>query len=271
MTRIQVPAEKIVPSLLNKPIEMYIFLDPLCSACWDLQPIIRKLQVEYGQYISIRTVLSTKLNKLNIVCKKPNDQLLKNEHDFLDLDHPVLPSIAVKAAEFQGKKAALRFFNKIQEHLFLKTKNVTSFSVLQELANEVKIDVNEFTKDIQSKECARSFQNDLSITCEMDVTSFPSIVFFNENFEDEGIKVSGIYPYEIYIQILQEMLYDEPQKQQPPTLEKLFNNFHSLTTSEIAYYYNISEQLAEREMKKRLLLQEVERLVLPDTVLWSLK
>jgi predicted DsbA family dithiol-disulfide isomerase len=271
VTRIQIPTEEIAPSLLNKPIEMYIFLDPLCSACWDLQPIIRKLQVEYGQYFTVRTVLSTQLNKLNTVCKKPNEQILNNKFDFSDIEHPVLPSIAVKAAEFQGKRAALRFFNKIQEHLFLKTKNVTSFSVLQDLANEVNIDVNEFINDIRSKECARSFQSDLSITSEMEVTSFPSIVFFNENIEDEGIKVSGIYPYEIYVQILQEMLHEEPQKQQPPTLEKLFDRFHSLTTSEIACYYNIPEQQAERELKKRLLLQEVERLVIEDTVLWRSK
>ncbi|MFF2752252.1 DsbA family protein [Psychrobacillus sp. NPDC058041] len=270
MTRIQIPTETIAPSFLNKPIEMYIFLDPLCSACWDLQPIIRKLQVEYGQYFTIRNVLSTQLSKLNNFCNKQNEQILKSHCDISELDHPVLPSIAVKAAEFQGKRAALRFFNKIQEHLFLKTKNVTSFAVLQNIANEVNIDVNEFTSDFQSKECARSFQNDLSITSEMQVTSFPSIVFFNENIEDEGIKVSGIYPYEIYVQILQEMLYEEPQKQQPPTLEKLFDRFHSLTTSEIACYYGITEQQAEREMKKRLLLQEVERLILQDTIFWRL-
>lgn len=271
MTRIQIPVETIAPPLLNKPIELYIFLDPLCSACWDLQPIIRKLQVEYGQYFTIRTVLSTQLPKLNTVWKKPSEAILQDKCDFTDLDHPVLPSIAVKAAEFQGKRAALRFFNKIQEHLFLKTKNVTSFSVLQELANEVNIDVYEFTNDFQSKDCVRSFQNDLSITSEMEVTSFPSIVFFNENIDDEGIKVSGIYSYEIYVEILREMLYEEPQKQHPPTLEKLFKRFHSLTTSEIACYYNISETQAEREMKKRLLLQQVERLVLQDTVFWQLK
>ncbi|TQR20273.1 DsbA family protein [Psychrobacillus vulpis] len=250
---------------------MYIFLDPLCSACWDLQPIIRKLQVEYGQYFTVRTVLSTQLSNLNTVCTKPNEHLVKSNGDYLDMEHPVFPSIAVKAAEFQGKKAALRFFNKIQEHLFLKTKNVTSFSVLQELAIEVNIDVQEFSNDFRSKECARSFQSDLNITCEMEVTSFPSIVFFNENIEDEGIKVSGIYPYEIYVQILNEMLYEEPHKQQPPSLEKLFERFYSLTTSEIACYYNISEPQAERELKKRLLLQQVDRLVLQDTVLWRLK
>ena len=271
MTRLLIPAEPIAIPTINKPIEMYVFLDPLCSTCWELQPIIRKLQVEYDQYFTIRTVLSTQINNLNILCKKPLDSIDSNEIDLQNMEHPVLPSIAVKAAEFQGKRAAHRFFNKIQEHLFLKTKNVLSYSVLQDLAKEINIDVDEFNRDFQSKECARSFQSDLSITCEMEVTDFPSIVFFNENIEDEGIKISGIYPYEIYVQILQEMLHDEPEKKEPPTLEKLFARFYSLTTDEIAGYYNIPVQKAEREMKKRLLLQEVERLILPDTVIWRSK
>ncbi|GGA17960.1 ClpXP adapter SpxH family protein [Psychrobacillus lasiicapitis] len=271
MTRILIPTEPITSPLVNKPLEMYVFLDPLCSACWDMQPIIRKLQVQYGQYFTIRTVLSTQLNNLNTVCNTSKEEKKQIHCEFPDIEHSVFPSIAVKAAEFQGKKAALRFFNKIQEYLFIKTKNVTSLSVLQEIASKVNIDVEEFTQDFKSKECARSFQSDLSITSEMDVSTFPSIVFFNENIEDEGIKVSGIYPYEIYVQILQEMLYEKPEVQQPPALEKLFDRFHSLTTNEIASYYNISDQQAERELKKLLLLQKVERLVLPDVVIWRLK
>ena len=110
--------------------------------------------------------------------------------------------------------------------------------------------MDEFNETFNPKNVLRSFQSDLSITCEMEVTDFPSIVFFNENIEDEGIKISGIYPYEIYVQILQEMLNEEPEIQEPPILEKLFARFYSLTTSEIAGYYNISSQIAERELKK---------------------
>lgn len=271
MTRIQIPSETFTSPLVNKPLEMYVFLDPLCPTCWDMQPTIRKLEVEYGQYFTVRTVLSTQLNKLNTVCNFPKANLSNESFNISKIEHSVFPSIAVKAAEFQGKKAALRFFIKMQEYLFLKTKNVTSFSVLQEIAEEVKLDVDEFTRDFISNECAKSFQNDLSITCEMEVDSFPSIVFFNENIEDEGIKVAGNYPYEVYVQILQEMLYEKPEIQDPPLLEKLFDRFHSLTTNEIASYYKISDQLAERELKKLLLLQKVERLLLPDTVLWRLK
>jgi len=267
VTRIQIPAEMMASPVTNKPIEMYLFLDPLCSVCWDMQPILRKLQVEYGQYFTIRIVLSTQLNKLNTACHLSDDR----KYTYAMQDHAVLPSIAVKAAEFQGKKAAQRFLDKIQEYFFLQTKNVTSYTVLKELAAEAQLDVKEFIQDFQSKDCARSFQSDLSITREMEVSSFPTIVFFNENIEDEGIKVSGIYPYDIYVQILQEMLYDVPKKQTPPRLEKLLERFNSVTTSEVADYYNLSEQQAERELKKLVLLQKIERIKLPNLVLWRYK
>lgn len=105
----------------------------------------------------------------------------------------------------------------------------------------------------------------------MEVDTFPTVVFFNENIEDEGIKISGTYPYDIYVQILQEMLNASPKRQDPPGLDKLLNRFHSLTTKEIADYYGLTMQQAECELKKLLLRQEVERIVLPNLVVWRLK
>ncbi|GAE45147.1 GTP pyrophosphokinase domain [Mesobacillus boroniphilus JCM 21738] len=57
-------------SLDKKPIEIYMFVDPLCPECWALEPIIKKLQIEYGNYFSIRHVLSGKLATLNMSRKK---------------------------------------------------------------------------------------------------------------------------------------------------------------------------------------------------------
>ena len=75
VTRIQIPSDTCTSPVVNKPLEMYVFLDPLCPTCWDMQPTLRKLQVEYGQYFTVRTVLSTQLNKLNTVCNFPNADL----------------------------------------------------------------------------------------------------------------------------------------------------------------------------------------------------
>ena len=46
--------------------------------------------------------------------------------------------IAVKAAEFQGKRAGFRFLSKMFEYSFLKSRNVSSFSVLVEIAEKLR-------------------------------------------------------------------------------------------------------------------------------------
>ena len=54
------------------------------------------------------------------------------------------------------------------------------------------LDVTEFLSDIHSNSAAKAFQCDLKITSEMEVSEIPTLVFFNENIEEEGIKITGI-------------------------------------------------------------------------------
>jgi predicted DsbA family dithiol-disulfide isomerase len=248
-----------------KPLELYIFMDPLNSQCWELQAIIRKLQIEYGHYFSMQVVLSTKLTNLNSIGKT-------SIIDTNSLSHPVLASVAVKAAELQGKRAGNRFLHKLQEYVLLKTKDVSCYSILLEIAGESDLDQEEFKRDFHSVHTAKAFQCDLQITREMEVNEVPSIVFFNECIEDEGVKVSGLYPYNVYQTILQEMLGTKSlNRQTPPSLEELFAKYSTLATREIASIYNISEQTAERELKKQMLQQKLERINLEEDTLWKMK
>ena len=84
---------------LIKPVELYIFIDPLCKQGFILQSIIRRLQLQYDHYFTYRFVLSTDLTSLNCYSNHMKDC---TDHFSLDISHPVLPSIAVKAAELQG-------------------------------------------------------------------------------------------------------------------------------------------------------------------------
>ena len=102
------------------------------------------------------------------------------------------PSLAIKAAEFQGKRAGFRFLSKMFEYSYLKSRNVTSFSVLVEIAEHLLLDVDEFIRDFSSQNVLRSLQVDLYMAKEMEVDQAPTFVFFNENIEDEGLKVSGL-------------------------------------------------------------------------------
>ncbi|RNF38480.1 ClpXP adapter SpxH family protein [Planococcus salinus] len=248
-----------------KPMELYVFVDPLSPQCWELQTIIRKLQIEYGHYFSLRTVLTTKLVNLNTISKEANI-------DPDQLSHPVLASVAVKAAELQGKRAGSRFLHKLQQHILLKEKDVCSYAILLEIAEEAELDQGEFKRDFHSVHTAKAFQCDLHITREMEVDEVPSIVFFNECIEDEGVKVSGLYSYDVYKTVLSEMLGERDlNRQSPPSLDELFLKYSTMATREIASIYNISEQTAEFELKKQMLQQKLDRIKLPEETLWTIK
>lgn len=268
MNNIQMLPKPTATSTLIKPVELYIFIDPLCPETFAMQSMIRKLQLEYEHYFTWRYVLSTELASLNCLSNRIKGCMSGAE---LDISHPVLPSIAIKAAELQGKRAGLRYLSKIQEHVTLKTKNVLSHAALLQIAQEVQLDMNEFSVDFGSKEAAHAFQCDLYIKREMEVDEVPSIVFFNECIEDEGLKVSGIYSYEVYKHILQEMIQEQLIRQPLPTMDELFDRFNILTTAEIAEIYQIREHAAERELKKRMLQQKIERITNDNITLWKLK
>jgi predicted DsbA family dithiol-disulfide isomerase len=256
----------INPSLCTRPVELYVYIDPLCGECWSLQPLLRKLQVEYDRYFTLRIALRTSLPKMHLQCIQQKDDEFACEKT-----HPSFPSIAVKTAEFQGKRAGFRFLSKMLEYSFLKSRNVTSFSVLVEIAKKVNLDVDEFIRDFSSKNVLRSLRVDMYLAKEMEVDKAPTFVFFNENIEDEGLKVSGLYDYKVYEQILEELVGVPILPDIPPPLEDLFQRFDTLSTKEIANIYNISEISAERELKKRLLQQHVERISFQDITLWRKK
>lgn len=208
----------------KKPLEIYVFIDPLCPECWALEPVLKKLRLEYGVYFRLRHVLIGKLSNLNDIPKKREaiadywektasrtgmscDGSLWIENP---ITSPYIVSIAIKAAELQGKKQGLRFLRKVQELVFLEKRNISDIQILVDCAKGASIDVDEFLHDIHSESAAKAFQCDLKITSEMEVTESPSLVFFNEHIEDEGLKISGLYSYDIYVQVLQEMLGKEP-------------------------------------------------------------
>ncbi len=269
MNNVQLLPQPVSPTITtHKPVELYIFIDPLCPKAFAMKGILHKLQLQYEHYFTWRYVLSTELSALNSLTNR-----LKGccSGDELDITHPVLPSIAIKAAELQGKRAGSRYLTKLQQYAALKTKNVNSHSTLLEIAEEVGLDMNEFAIDFGSKEAARAFQCDLYITREMDVDEVPSIVFFNECIEDEGLKVSGSYHYEVYEHILQEMIGEELVPQPIPTIEDVFKRYELLTTKEVAEIFSLDYAVAERELKKRMLQQKIERITKDDMTVWRLK
>ncbi|WP_330948503.1 ClpXP adapter SpxH family protein [Virgibacillus sp. MG-45] len=268
---------------VQKPIEIYVFIDPLCPECWSLEPYLKKLSIEYGRFFTIRPILSSYANPLN----KDHFQQPKKLKEIWErtakrtgmscdgdlwLENPIssprIAAIAIKAAELQGKKAGRVFLRKVQESLFLKKQNISDERVLIDCAREARLDIHEFRNDLHSTSARKALQCDIKLTNEMEVDYIPTMVFFNQRIDEQGIKVSGLYPYEIYVRVLNEILQKRPIPSEKPPLEDFVAFYHVVATKEIAVVYDWSLAKAEREMKKLQLKQIVNKIPVKHGTFW---
>jgi predicted DsbA family dithiol-disulfide isomerase len=261
------------PNNSNKPIEIYVFVDPLCPECWALEPLLKKLQLEYGNFLTVRHVLSSGLKSLNITKKTGPTNIAEVWETTASrsgmscdgdlwyeeaISTPHTASIGIKAAELQGKLAGLRFLRKLQELLFLEKQDISKEEVLIQIAKDTNLDVDEFWKDFHSESATKAFQYDLQLTSEMEVEKSPTIVFFNENIEEEGLKVTGCFSYDIYVEILTDMLGKKPEPATLPSMESFLEKFKFVAAREIEVVYDMEPNEVERKLKKLMLKQQVE-------------
>ncbi|WP_144561636.1 ClpXP adapter SpxH family protein [Bacillus mycoides] len=278
-----------IPSLSkceHKSVEAYLFIDPLCMDCWGIEPVVMKLWLEYGKYFSIRHILTGKVegaiaspHKWN---KPANIRFVWEKTTSLQgfscdgkvhmqdaSSSPYLVSIAIKAAELQGRKAGSKFLRKLQEYIFLENVSKPDLELLLTCAQQSGIDVEEFKKDLHSISAKKAFQCDLKFTNEMHITEIPSLVFFHANSDEEGIKIAGIYSYDVYVQLLKEIVKCDIEPEPLPPLEVLLETMQFMSSKEIAFIYDCPQQEIERELKKLSLKRKVRMIDVKCERFWK--
>jgi predicted DsbA family dithiol-disulfide isomerase len=262
-----------------KPIEVYSFLDPVSPACWGLEPITKKLAIEYRDYLTIRPLIGVNIGDVKLLDKKRiaikwgktasltgmscDDKVLKESPP-----SPLRAALAVKAAELQGRPAGQRFLRILQERLFLAQQDINEEATILDCASAAKLDLEEFKRDLASNGPLKAFQCDRKMTAEMEVKEIPTLVFFNIENDKEGIKISGLYSYEVYVHVLSEMLGNAPTPKKPPEITAFLREYHFIATKELAVVYDMDEQEAERELKKLQLKQLVEAVPVKYGTFW---
>ncbi|WP_100399640.1 ClpXP adapter SpxH family protein [Bacillus sp. FJAT-44742] len=271
----------------KKKIELYVFTDPLCPECWAFEPTLKKFIIEFGSYFSIRFFIASQLESRDSYDSKhkknPKNLALRFEETAARtgmscdgdvwLENPLVssyvPSLAIKAAEMQGRTKAATFSRKLREKLFLEKQNVADEKVLYEIARATGLDENSFQSDFHSTCAIKALQCDIKTTREMEVDRAPTFVFFNEKIEEAGLKVPGSYPYEVYVDILTEMLGFTPKRADKLPLEDFLKKFQFVASKEVAVVYDLSLKEAESCLKKLMLKRKVERVPVKYGTFWK--
>jgi predicted DsbA family dithiol-disulfide isomerase len=270
----------------SKPIRIVYFTDPICSSCWGIEPQLRKLKLEYGDYFEIDYHMGGLLPSWDVYnsggISKPSDVASHWEEagDYYEMpidgdvwfedpfDSSYPPSIAVKAAELQGKEKAVAFMRKLRQMLFLEKRNITKWEYLQQAAREVGLDTFQFKADYEGR-ANELFQEDLNLGRQLGVRGFPTL-FFTDSDNNQAL-VYGFRPYENYEEAIKKFVPDAQKKAYDHSPLDVFSYFDTLMTKEFAMLTGTDLETAEKMLKGLLDEGKIGNLKSKNGVLWIRK
>jgi predicted DsbA family dithiol-disulfide isomerase len=251
-------------SEIKKKVEILYFTDPVCSTSWLVQPQLRKLALEYGDYFELKYYMGGLLpnwdNYNPFGIEKQSDaasywQALSEEHQMqiysdVWLNSPLSssfpPSIALKAAQLQNKIKAYHFHKRIKELLFVESKNITEISLLLNTAEEVGLDTKKLTDDIGEIAFVK-FNEDLNRASDLNISVLPTFILSNEL--GEKIRIEGYQDFEIMENAILQLVPNAKKDLRKREPIELFRFYQSLTTHEFAYLMDITPLQTEIILK----------------------
>ena len=268
----------------SKPVRLLYFTDPICSSCWGIEPQMRKLKQEYGDYFSVEYRMGGLLkswveyggsdvngpasvaqhwDEAGEHYEMPINGDLWNE-DPLDSSYP--PSIAFKAAQLQNSYKAESFLRRIKEMVLVEKKNITKWEHLAQAAADTDLDLIKFKDDYENK-ANDLFREDLLMRHEWGVRGFPTIFFIDE--EDNRFKVYGSKPYETYEQALLKLVPAAKKNPAPVFDENVLKEYGTITSKEFAALNDKSVEESETILNSFAEEGKLEKVTAQTGDLWK--
>ncbi|MXN92880.1 DsbA family protein [Flavobacterium sp. Sd200] len=248
-----------------KPVNIVYYTDPICSSCWGIEPQLRKLKLEYGQYFEIDYRMGGLLpdwsyNSGGI--SKPSDVAHHWDEASLYYQMPIdgdvwledplhssYPScIAVKAAQIQDKQKAVIFMRILREGLFIDKKNIAKWENIVPAAEKAGLDVAKLKEDYDGT-AQRLFKEDLLLGRKLGVRGFPTLFFSDGN--GNQLTVNGSKPYQHFENAL-KAIYPDVKKNTFEATDPLalFKHYPTLTVREYAEILDKSQNEAKQILEE---------------------
>ncbi len=262
----------------QEKVKLIYYTDPICSACWAIEPVLKKFKLAYGDFVDIEYKMGGLLSgwggfadKSNGI-SKPSDVAHHWDevgaetgmsidgdiwiNDPLSSSYP--PSIAFKAMEKQGIELSVIFLRKVREMVFLNGENITHEDVLLKAVLECNGDTSQFLSDYHNEAVKQHFYAEIEEGRKMGVRGFPTFIFIGKS--GTGFKISGMSGYENYVLALEKAL-EQKIEAKPIVFSEydLLKKDQYLATKEISFILSQDEEttlLKLRSLVKEGLIKE---------------
>ncbi|MFT3737400.1 MAG: ClpXP adapter SpxH family protein [Breznakibacter sp.] len=269
----------------SKPVRIIYFTDPICSACWAIEPQLRKLKLEYGTSVEIEYRMGGLLPDWNYQkggISKPSDvahhwdeasryyQMPIDGDVWLEdpLHSSYPPSIAFKAAQMQDSTKAIRFLRIIREMVFLEKKNIAHWEHLSTAATLVGLSPEKLKHD-SADLAVTLFRADLELTRKIGVRGFPTLFVINNSGHKEYIY--GFKPYSVFESTIAKVCPNAPRSNYSKNWEHLFKIYPTQTLREFAELSDLTPSQSEELLEKLVHEGELTKQIIKNGTLWKRK
>jgi 2-polyprenyl-6-methoxyphenol hydroxylase-like FAD-dependent oxidoreductase/predicted DsbA family dithiol-disulfide isomerase len=243
-----------------KKVHLLYFTDPVCSTCWLIQPQLRKLKLEYGDYLEIEYCMGGLLPSWNNFKSGPitspetaakywDEVALEYEmpiNSSVWLEDPLpssySPSIAFKAAQMQDIDKAIIFLRRINEMLFVDSKNIVENVLLLNAAFEAGLDAARLMRDLAGQ-AQLFFEADLQLAKSLQITSLPTFIFTDKY--NHSVVLKGFQDYQKFEDALLQLIPKAQKKPIKKDFENLFKIYPTLTTKEFSFLSDLEMDASE--------------------------
>ena len=269
----------------KKPVKVIYFTDPICSACWGIEPQLRKLKLEYGDSVEVDYRMGGMLKDWsynNGEISKPSDVAHHWDEvsayydmpidgdvwleDPLDSSFPA--SIAFKAAQMQNNEKAILYLREVREMVFVKKMNIAKWENLVQAAKNVGLDVEKFKADYESQ-AKVLFEEDLKMARQFGVRGFPTLFFTDASGRTE--LVYGSKPYSAFEQTLLKLLPTATKQSYDKSWSSIFSKYNSLTAKEFSVLSGVSRNESENLLNELTGKQNLKKVTSKNGALWTLQ
>lgn len=219
-------------------IEASYYTDPACPWSWALEPNLRRLQVEFGDAVSIRFVIGGLAHAFEDPRAQVAEWLEACDRSGMPFDprlwleappsgsHPAC--LAAIAAGEQGPELQAAYLRRLREGLMCGRRKLDALEALVAEAHAVAgLDAERLQRDLGSSATIERFGEQLERTRTIGgPEALPTVVF--------GARaVRGFVPYEEW-RAAAVAAGAQPLDEPPPSIEQALRRFGTLATAEVA-------------------------------------
>ncbi len=257
------------------------FTDPVCTWCWGIEPVLRRLETYYNWEIEFRYVMGGLVENINnfadpdnhiggseadatnkeimshwLEAAKRHKMPIKGEGFHLfSAEYPSTypQNIAYKAAQFVDKAKADRFLRRLREASAAENLLTSHEDVLISLASEVGLDVAKFISHLHDGSAEKAFHGDLALTRSLGVHGFPTFLI---KYNTQQVMLRGYNDFETFVSVIHTVTHGKMNPVEPTVSdEELFDflELHPcLAAEEIRMAYNLVSLTDVDDWVKRL-------------------